>query len=117
MLNAEEKKLRWGGMDLRPRLRRRVVVPGTYFVPLVLMMCTVSSIWFGRWALQRIGGLLAMYAGFMAVQREPMPQAVVSGFLWGFSLPAWTLPQARVLWTERDPREVNGEMELVERAV
>jgi hypothetical protein len=25
----------------------------------------------------------------------------------------WTLPQARVLWTERDPREMSGELELV----
>ena len=37
------------------------------------------------------------------------------GILWVFSLLARTLPQARMLWTERDPREMGGDIELVER--
>jgi hypothetical protein len=66
-----------------------------------------------RWALQRIAGLLAIYAGILAV--KPIAPLVVAGFLWSFSLLARTLPQARVLWTERDPRGMTGEMEMVER--
>ncbi len=67
-----------------------------------------------RWALQRIAGFLAVYAGIMAVEK-PVSPIEVSGILWSFSLVARTLPQARVLWTEPDPREMEGEMELVER--
>ena len=66
-----------------------------------------------RWALQRIAGLLAIYAGILAV--KPIAPLVVAGFLWSFSLLARTLPQARVLWTERDPRAMTGEMEMVAR--
>ncbi len=38
---------------------------------------------------------------------------IVANF-WILSLLAQTLPQARVLWTEPDPREWSGEMEVVE---
>jgi hypothetical protein len=68
-----------------------------------------------RWALQRLAGLLAFYAATLAVKPKPIAPLVVAGFLWSFSLLARTLPQARVLWTERDPRAGVGEMEMVER--
>ena len=68
-----------------------------------------------RWALQRIAGLLAVYAGILAVKPKPITPMEVAGFLWSFSVLARTLPQARVLWTESDPRAVTGEMEMVER--
>jgi hypothetical protein len=67
-----------------------------------------------RWALQTIAGILAFYAAVLSVQRSILP-IEAAGFLWSFSLLARTLPQARVLWTERDPRVVTGEMEMVER--
>jgi hypothetical protein len=70
-----------------------------------------------RWALQRLGFILATFAGTLSVQRVPLPQITAGGFLWSFCLLAVTLPQARVLWTEADPRDLSGEMELVaERA-
>ena len=222
MLASSEQRLRWWGMDMRPRGRRRVAVVGTYFVLFVLTTVAMNNTWFGhrywgllmmvvstsvcvqvsvfrrsgvvksfddppptktgirgkvfvngldewaqyrygvasfdeaneeqqadllrryrvgtyavpaktkpwsgldereigerdgasRWALQRIGGLLALYAGALAVQRKPLPQIVAAGFLWGFSLLARTLPQARVLWTEWDPREITEEVGLVDR--
>jgi hypothetical protein len=34
--------------------------------------------------------------------------------LWLFCQLARTLPKARVLWTERDPREMVGELEVVD---
>jgi hypothetical protein len=52
-----------------------------------------------RWALQRIGLLPATYAGTLAVQRQPLTQMEASGYLWGFSLLARTLPQARGRWS------------------
>jgi hypothetical protein len=67
-----------------------------------------------RWALQRIAGILAFYAAVLAVQK-PISPMEVSGFLWSFALLAQTLPQARVLWTERDPRAMASEMEMVKR--
>ena len=66
-----------------------------------------------RWALQWIAGFLAIYAGVLSA--KTISPIVVSGFFWSFALLARTLPQARVLWTERDPRVVAGEMEMVER--
>lgn len=65
-----------------------------------------------RWALQRIATLLAMYAGIFAVKPKPLEQMEMAGFLWSFFLLAITLPQARILWTEPDPRE-DEEMRLV----
>ncbi|HEX3967619.1 MAG TPA: hypothetical protein VHW70_06610 [Edaphobacter sp.] len=220
MLNSDEKKLRWWGIDLRPRLRRRVVVCGTYFVLFVLMDFFSTSFWYrhpywdlllmvvsiaacerisvfrrggvvksfedrpalklgyrgkvlvngldewaqhfydvasfeeandeqkadllrryrvgtymfpakakpwvpldereiaerdsaSRWALQRIAVLLAVYMGTTAADREPLQQMAAAAMLWGFLVLAITLPQARVLWTEHDPREVGEESGLL----
>jgi hypothetical protein len=68
-----------------------------------------------RWALQQIAVFLGSYAAVLAVKEKPIAPLEVSGFLWSFSLLARTLPQARVLWTEPDPRVMAGEMEMVER--
>ena len=62
-----------------------------------------------RWALQRIGVLLACYLGATAAEREPLQPTAAAAMLWGFLLLARTLPQARVLWTEHDPREMSEE--------
>jgi hypothetical protein len=219
MLRVEGKRLRWWGLDMRPRWIRRVAVVGTYFVLFVLMVAVTMDHWPGhpyltlaamvgstmickevsifrrngvvksfedlpmragakgmvlvngldewaryrfgvasfeeaseeqraellkryrvgtfavpikptpwteldereigerddasRWALQRIVYFLALYAGLVAVQSKPLTQIEAAGFLWSFSLLAQTLPQARVLWMEGDPRELSGGIELV----
>jgi hypothetical protein len=51
----------------------------------------------------------------LAVRQKPIAPLEVAGFLWSFSMLARTLPQARALWSETDPREMTGEMEMVER--
>jgi hypothetical protein len=68
-----------------------------------------------RWALERIAIFLASYAVFLGVWSKPIAPLEVAGFLWSFSVLAQTLPQARVLWTEPDPREMEREVGLVER--
>jgi hypothetical protein len=71
-----------------------------------------------RWTLKTGTTLLGAYAGTYiaraADQRTVKPLVVAFGF-WMFAVLMMTLPKARVLWTERDPREVSGEMELVEK--
>ena len=216
MLNTDETKLRWWGIDMRPRPRRRVVVCGTYFVLFMLMVFFSTNTWFrhpywdllmmvgsimvceaisvfrgggvvksfedrpalklgyrgkvlvkgldewaqhfygvasfeeaneeqkadllrryrvgtyvfpakakpwtplderemgerdsaSRWALQRIGALLTAYLVTTAVQREPFQQTEAAAMLWFFLVLVRTLPQARVLWTEHDPREMSEE--------
>jgi hypothetical protein len=223
MLATDEKRLRWWGIDMHARSRRRVAVVVTYFVLVVMVMIAMSNRWPGhlywtllgmvvsttvsvalsvfrrngvvksfedplrmrgpmagkmfvngldewaryrygvasfeeaseaqqaellnryrvgtfvvptkpkpwtgldereigerdgasRWALQCMTGILAYFAAVLAVQK-PLSPIEVSGFLWSFALLAQTLPQARVLWTERDPRVMTGEMEMVEREV
>jgi hypothetical protein len=46
MLAASEKRLRWWGIDMRPRGRRRVTVCGTYFVLFMLMVFFSANTWF-----------------------------------------------------------------------
>jgi hypothetical protein len=57
----------------------------------------------GHWALNRIGFFLAIMAGSIMAEKLPWTPSDVSTYLWSFALLAWTLPQARVLWTEPDP--------------
>ena len=40
---ANEKRLRWCGMDMRPRWRRRLAVVGTYFVSFI------ACVWLTQW--------------------------------------------------------------------
>jgi hypothetical protein len=63
-----------------------------------------------HWALNRIGFFLVMMAGPAMVGREPWSPSDVSSLLWSFALLTWTLPQARVLWTEPDPRNESEPM-------
>jgi hypothetical protein len=59
-----------------------------------------------RWALRQLGLYLAINAAFFTARAthpfSPMEAAID---LWGFSILARTLPQARVFWTEPDPSE------------
>ena len=65
MLNTDEKKLRRCGIDLRPRVRRRVVVCVTYSVLFMLMVFFSTNTWFRHpyWALlMMIGSIYACEA-------------------------------------------------------
>lgn len=70
-----------------------------------------------RWSVQWVGLFLAAQAGGYASSHHVIGGMEVAADLWTILLLLHTLPQARVLWTERDPREITGEMELVERRV
>jgi hypothetical protein len=59
-----------------------------------------------RWALDRIAFWLACYAGVVVMWKGVQPLEF-SAVLWGFALVASTLPQARVLWTEPDPHDLD----------
>ena len=65
--------------------------------------------WSIRWVAVFLSGLIAHYGG----TRRPISGMDVVADLMVIAVMVWTLPQARVLWTERDPREMGGEMELV----
>lgn len=69
-----------------------------------------------RWALKQVAIYLAIWSGIYASEaarhQSIDPVEMVAEF-WLFSILAQTLPQARVLWTEPDPREMAGEMELL----
>lgn len=71
-----------------------------------------------RWALQQIVRFLAIYTGIlfsdMARHGGKLDgQAMVTILLFGVLL-AQTLPKARILWTEQDPRTYTGELMLVD---
>jgi hypothetical protein len=65
-----------------------------------------------RWALKRMTFFLAIEAGAAASFKNVDPMEL-SFFLWLCCILGITLPQARVLWTEPDPREA-GDLWLVE---
>jgi hypothetical protein len=71
-----------------------------------------------RWTLKTaivlLGSYVGVYIARAADQRMVKPLDVAFEF-WMFAVLMMTLPQARVLWTESDPRESDGEMRLVER--
>jgi len=69
-----------------------------------------------RWALGQVALYLAIYAGATAVAKHPLPPVEAASYLWSFSILARTLPQARVLWTEPDPRQA-GDLRLAESEV
>lgn len=60
-----------------------------------------------RWALRQVGSYLAVYAGLAIVKKHPFSPMATACDLWSFCILARTLPQARVLWTERDPRDAD----------
>lgn len=63
----------------------------------------------GHWALNRIGIFLAIMAGSIMAEKLAWTPSDLSTYLWSFALLAWTLPQARVLWTEVQPMLVTNE--------
>ncbi len=71
-----------------------------------------------RWAWRWIAFLLVIAAiDYLSNFHKTVDRLQVAAILLGFWVLAITLPQARVLWTEADPRELCGEMELVGREV
>ncbi len=68
-----------------------------------------------RWAMRWVATFVAVAAGRYAVARHPVSGMDVAADFTMIWVLVVTLPQARVLWTEADPREMNGEMELVGR--
>jgi hypothetical protein len=68
-----------------------------------------------RWAMRWVGTLMACASGTYANAHHPVNGMEVAAELWTLLVLLITLPQARVLWTEHDPREMSGEMELVGR--
>jgi hypothetical protein len=68
-----------------------------------------------RWAMRWVGMFMACAVGTYANARRPVDGMEVAAELLSLLVLLWTLPQARVLWTEPDPREMSGEMELVGR--
>jgi hypothetical protein len=66
-----------------------------------------------RWALRQVGTYLAIYAGLAIIKEHPFSPMANACDLWSLCILARTLPQARVLWTEPDPREA-GELRLAE---
>jgi hypothetical protein len=67
--------------------------------------------WARRWLTTMIAVSIGRYAGR---HTSPQPLEVAGDLLWLFIV-AVTLPTARVLWIESDPRETHGEIELVEK--
>ena len=57
-----------------------------------------------RWALNTLVFLLCIMTGTTALNRIAMAPSGLSALLWNLAVLAITLPQARVLWTEPDPR-------------
>ncbi|HEY9138747.1 MAG TPA: hypothetical protein VIM67_10770 [Terriglobus sp.] len=70
-----------------------------------------------RWSRQKMTNVLGIYMGLYlthAIYQETVRPLTVAVQLFMLSVLAQTLPQARVLWTEDDPREGLGEMHLVD---
>lgn len=61
-----------------------------------------------RWVLGRVSFLLVLLTGSTAMQRTLYTPFEVAALLWTFFILTITLPQARVLWTEPDPRDTSG---------
>jgi hypothetical protein len=154
---ADEKQLRWMGIDMRSRAVRRVAVVGTYLLSFCLSTWllfwkgygVISPAWllFGLFvAIEYFSvfqeGLLLKSFGFDEREREQLSHArqrtllllkvlLISGVVssvmqnkpWRAMDVATILltilvivstgPKARLLWTEPDPREADGEMEMV----
>jgi hypothetical protein len=65
-----------------------------------------------RWSMKWVGSFLACAAGRYSVARHPVSGMEVAADFCVVVVLVFTLPQARALWTELDPREMGGEMEL-----
>jgi hypothetical protein len=72
-----------------------------------------------RWTTRQLMWLLATYAGIYTsrtINQRPTKPLDVAIQLLMFAVALQTLPRARVLWTESDPRDPLGELALVEDA-
>lgn len=67
-----------------------------------------------RWSMRWVGLFVASAAGRYSATHRPLTGMGVAADFCVVLVLLWTLPQARMLWTERDPREITGEMGLVE---
>ena len=65
MLAADEKKLQWLGMDMRPRRHRRVAAVVTYCILFVLVAVATDN----RWAQHRYLATAAMTLSTLACMR------------------------------------------------
>jgi hypothetical protein len=159
---ANDGELRWWGMDMRPRWRRRVAVGAGYAVLFfvceliggyghsylywrslgvlafsllwtqgsVLGKSGVLTTWMDererrerdsaeRWTLDQLATYLASFSGLAvaeAARHHPLGPMEIAVGVWLFCMLARTLPRARVLWTEADPRLMSGELALVASA-
>ncbi len=62
-----------------------------------------------------VGFFLAGMAVKYSAMRHPVAGMEVAADFWGVLVLVVTLPQARMLWREDDPREIGGELELFGR--
>jgi len=69
--------------------------------------------WARRYFIVMIGAMTGQYIS----RRSNPTSAEVVGDLFWLSILAWTLPAARILWTEPDPRETTGEFGLVHNEI
>jgi hypothetical protein len=69
----------------------------------------IAERWARRWLLTTIAVLVGQYSR----RHTPVQPLEVLGDLMELFILASTLAQARILWTEPDPRKVGGEIELV----
>lgn len=66
-----------------------------------------------RWSMRWMGLFIACLAGSYASTPHPVSGMAVAATLMMVWVLMVTLPQARILWTERDPREDNRSLEVV----
>jgi len=66
-----------------------------------------------RWARQCLLAIMGVTTGRYLWRHTLVPPLDVVADLWTLGILAVTLAQARVLWTEPDPRDAPGEIELV----
>jgi hypothetical protein len=72
-----------------------------------------------RWTARQVLWLLSLSAGIYtsrAINQRPAHPLEVATWFVLCCVALQTLPRARVLWTEPDPRNVSGEISLVEQA-
>lgn len=67
-----------------------------------------------QWARRWVTTMLAVVTGqYIGLHHDPTRGQVVGDLFW-LAILGWTLPAARILWTEADPRETPGELALVQ---
>jgi hypothetical protein len=69
-----------------------------------------------QWALRWLITMIALNTGQYLVRHSDPTRFEVAGDLFWLSTLGLTLPKARILWTEPDPRDIPGEIKLVPAA-